>query len=253
VGAEFEAYLDRLRDTLVDRQGVLGLVLLGSTAERDRVDEWSDHDLVVITIEGEQEDMRQDLDWLPAHERIAFAVRETEHGLKVVYDDARVVELAVASLGELSTFRANRYEVVIDRADVADRMRSISLHPVEPADDLAAMRMFLTLVLIGTGRARRGEVLAGGQFVRAHATEHLLTVVRGRVAAPGLDRLDDLDPWRRVELVHPQLGAELGAAQASGVEECGRALLDVADRYLAPAWPDYPVDEVAVVRRRLGW
>ncbi|MCP4416424.1 MAG: hypothetical protein GY805_07370, partial [Chloroflexi bacterium] len=63
---EFEQYNEQLRQKLADDPRVLGLVALGSMAQQDfQPDEWSDHDFFVITIQGVQEDMRQDLSWLP--------------------------------------------------------------------------------------------------------------------------------------------------------------------------------------------
>lgn len=249
----FETFTQRLLDAVSARPEVLGLVLLGSTADRRRVDEWSDHDFFLITTEGAQERLRRDLDWLPDQDRIGFAARETAHGLKVVYVDGAVLEFAVASPAELSTFAANAYEVVLDRADVAERMRRVAAREVPATDDLVELRLFLALVLIGVGRDRRGEHLVVGQFLRAHATGHLLAVLRHRLPASGPDVTDDLDAWRRFEQAYPAAGAEVVAAHARAVEDCGRALLAVADRYLAPGWPDYPVSEVALVRRRLGW
>ena len=40
---------------------------------------------------------------------------QTEHGLKIAYGDGHVLEFAVASPDELSTFKASVYEVVLDR------------------------------------------------------------------------------------------------------------------------------------------
>ncbi|QOD92973.1 hypothetical protein [Chryseoglobus sp. 28M-23] len=44
----FEQYLWTVRDRLARDDRILGLVGMGSTAERHRVDEWSDHDLALV-------------------------------------------------------------------------------------------------------------------------------------------------------------------------------------------------------------
>ena len=54
-----------------------------------------------MTEDAEAEPMRTTLDWLPDHPRIAICVRETAHGLKVVYDSAHVLEFAVFTRLEL--------------------------------------------------------------------------------------------------------------------------------------------------------
>ena len=50
--AKFLAFSAALADNLSARSEVIGLVLVGSTADTKRVDEWSDHDFFVFTQEG---------------------------------------------------------------------------------------------------------------------------------------------------------------------------------------------------------
>jgi hypothetical protein len=238
----FDSYLHELLESCSGHPQITGLVLMGSTADRARVDEWSDHDFAVITSPESVEELRGDLVWLPRHERIVASAREHHDGFKVIYDDGSVIEFAVTDLAGLSTFYANVWEVAYGGAAVTDVMESVAAKPV-PASGSAAV--FLTALLVGVGRARRGEVLSGGASVRGLALEHLLVLLR---AEPLDARLDDLDPHRRFELVHPALGAELGRTQELPVEECARAMLAIAERELA-----LPAAAVAAVRARLGW
>lgn len=257
VQARFEDYTRRLVESIAGREEVEGLVVLGSTAALDRVDEWSDHDFYLVVREGDQEAFRQQLDWLPDPAEIAIAVRETEHGLKVVYRDGHVLEFAVASGAEISTFGGSPYAVLLDRADVATRMAAAPTTPppAEP-DALREFRLFLSLVLIGVGRARRGEELAGGQLVRTYAVERLLTVLRHQLEAQsqGADAEPDaFNVFRRFEAAFPEVGQALGEALAQPVDDCGARLLGIAESWLAPRWRDYPAAEVAVIRARLGY
>lgn len=48
----FEDYLESVRARLATDTRVVGLVGMGSTAERWRVDEWSDHDLAIIVTQA---------------------------------------------------------------------------------------------------------------------------------------------------------------------------------------------------------
>jgi hypothetical protein len=207
-------FSEELRSTLSARSDAVGLVLVGSTADPGRRDEWSDHDFFVITEDDAQEAMRNDLRWLPASDTIAISVRETAHGLKVVYDDGHVLEFAVFSLAELAETTANSYEVALDKGGVAEAMLAVAAKPKASAthDDERDLKLFLTLILIGVGRARRGEVLVGGQFVRSYALHHLLPVLTHRLPSDEKHRLDDLDVFRRLEFVFPELGARRGAA-----------------------------------------
>ena len=251
----FERYTEELVRSVAAHAEVLGLVLVGSTADVSRVDEWSDHDFFLVTVDGAQERFRQDLGWLPGADRLALRVRETEHGLKAVYDDGRVVEFAVFSVAELSLAEANSYRVAVDCADVAQAMATIAGRPkpshVVDVDREAAL--FLSLLLIGVGRARRGEVLAAGQHIRSHALAHLLMLWRALLPEPGVERLDDLDVFRRFELVYPEVGARIGGILAADPETSARGLLTLAEEGLAGRWPQWPGAAADVLRRRLGW
>lgn len=256
VRARFEEYTRRLVRSVAARDDVEGLVLLGSTAEPERVDEWSDHDFYLVVREGTQERFRTGLEWLPDAALIAFAVRETAHGLKVVLRDGHMLEFAVASPAEVATFAGSPYVVALDRADVATRMAAApTAPPAAGVDVLREFRLFLATLLIGTGRARRGEELAGGQLVRGAAVEHLARVLSALLAPPASAAAAVSDPFnalRRFEQAHPEAGEALGDALARPVVPCAGRLLDVVEEHLAPVWDGYPAAEVAVVRRVLG-
>ena len=66
--SRFIKYSDSLTDSCDNNPKIIGLVLVGSTAETERVDEWSDHDFFVITESGDQEALRENLEWLPSSE-----------------------------------------------------------------------------------------------------------------------------------------------------------------------------------------
>lgn len=256
--ATFDTYLARLVAGLDARSDVTGLVLAGSTADRDRVDEWSDHDfLVVADSEANAERLRRELDWLPDAERIVLRPREGVHGLKVVYDDGHVLEFAVFAPGELSLAIANAYEVAIDRGGIAETMMDAARKP-RPGHEATVRdraELFLALLLIGVGRHRRGEVLTAGQFVRSHALAHLIALHRA-VSAERPEqtaRLDDLDGYRRLELVHPQFAAAVAAAIETDPESAARALLVLAETGPVGADARWPREGASTVRTRLGW
>ncbi|MDO9590397.1 MAG: hypothetical protein Q7J04_04580 [Microcella sp.] len=254
----FDAYLTRLVNNLDARREVTGLVLAGSTADRDRVDEWSDHDFLVIADnEGAAESMRSDLGWLPDCERIVLRPREGAHGLKVVYDDGHVLEFAVFAPGELSLAIANAYEVAIDRGGIAETMRDAARKP-RPGHETSVRdhaELFLALLLIGVGRHRRGETLTAGQFVRSHALAHLVALHRAIVGEQPHQTalLDDLDVYRRLELVHPSFAVDAARALEHDPETAARRLLELAEGGLIAADSTWPHDGARAVRERLGW
>jgi predicted nucleotidyltransferase len=264
--------VDTLVATVRDDPDVLGVVLLGSAADTARADEWSDVDLFLVVPDGRQDRYREDLSWLPDHERIVLVARETQHGRAVVFDDGRLVELAVASPREIAAdFRASQWRVAFDRGGVAEAVAAIAVSPPAAPDRERAGRALAMLcgrMLVGVGRARRGEVVSAGEMVRSLAVADLLVALRElrspatpaelapsqpddapRVARGGLD---PLDVRRRVERAYPRQAAALAGACRLDVEPCARRLLDLAEEWFA-AEPQWPAAGVAAVRQRLGW
>lgn len=238
----YTRFIESLTANLEARDEVVGLVLVGSTAARERQDEWSDHDFFVVTEDAAAEQMRTTLDWLPDHLTIALAVRETAHGLKVVYNSAHVLEFAIFTRLELANAGANSYEVALDRGGIAEAMVALAARPRPQPDDARNLGLFIAHLLIGVGRARRGETLVAGQAIRSYAVDRFLTILAHRNPDP---RLDDLDPFRRVEKVFPNLG--LDAALSQPPEAAARAVLAIAERELGP------IAGADVLRTRLGW
>jgi hypothetical protein len=246
----FDTYTARLVESVSGDPDVLGLVLAGSGAEPERIDEWSDHDFFLVVRE-KAEPWRQSLDWLPDHERIVLAPRETEHGLKVIYDDGHVLEFAVATLDEMQNWAANMAAVVFDRGGVQELVTGMLERTVPATEqDAADIQLFLSHLLI---RARRGELLAAGVAIRGHAVRHLLPVWRHRVTPQTGATSDSLDPNRRFEAAYPDAAAELADALAQRPEFAARALLDLAERTLAADWAAWPADGVRAIRERLDW
>jgi hypothetical protein len=242
----YAALTQALHDRLAGDARVLGLVALGSMAQRDyQPDRWSDHDFFVVTQPGEQAGMRADLSWLPEASRIALAYQETAHGLKVIYENGHLLEFAVFDPDELTVVKVNRYRVLFDRADIAERLAAAASFTersgeTQAADDMRELGTFLANLLVGVGRHRRGEMMSGRQFVAGYALGHLLTLLARHVPAPEHSLLDTLDPTRRFERVYPALGAEINAALRLDTDAAARALLELALRELQPRIAEFP-------------
>jgi hypothetical protein len=253
VRARFLRYLDDLAEIAAARDDVQGLVAFGSTADRSRVDEWSDHDFAWITTAGAQDRYRHDLSWLPGHERIALSVVEHHGGVKVVYDDGRRLEFGIADVDAFSTWAGAPAEVLVGDAAVRDATaKVVARRPDGDIDATRELRLMLTQIHSGVGRARRGETLSGSGLVRFEAVNHLARALAARLPADTA-RLDPLDPRRRFDLVHPELGERLEAATRLPVEQTARALVDLAEEQLATGWEEFPHAGVAAIRARMGW
>jgi hypothetical protein len=232
----YHAFTAELTDRLAARLEVLGLVAVGSMASGP--DAYSDHDFLVIAEDEAAESVRQDTSWLPGSDRLVLHFRETAHGSKGVYDDGHLIEYAVFTLDEIALARLNRTRVLFDRADVADRIAAaVAATPsqvdAEAKPDEWLEGQFLTALLVGVQRHRRGEHTSALDFVHHVALSHLLTLLARRSPAQRPDARDDLNPFRRVELAYPAVGAQLAQLFGTGdLEEVARGLLELAAREL---------------------
>ena len=228
--SEHRAFTEAVRARLASDPDVLGLVGLGSTSGLPpSPDQFSDHDLFVVTRPGAQERFRRQLGWLvPPPGEVAVALRETAHGVKALLESGHLVEFAAFDLEELALARVNRYTVLLDRADVAarlERVRQATVAAAAPPADLDwHAGQFLTTLVIGANRAARGERLSGHQLVRVAALGHLVTLLRAGLPPESGRLLDDLDPFRRLERALPEAAAQLdGALRLAGGRRGRRA------------------------------
>ncbi|MFZ1395360.1 MAG: hypothetical protein WAS33_00585 [Candidatus Promineifilaceae bacterium] len=251
--ADYNQFTTELRQKLDDDPRVLGLIALGSMAQQDtQPDDWSDHDFFVVTIHGVQEDMRQDLSWLPRQADLVFHFRETEHGIKALYRGGHLLEFAVFNEDELQMARLNRYRVLLDKAGLAPRLAELALSTqdfVEHGRSDAHKRFaeFLMNIFVGVGRQARGEALSARQFIKTYALTHLLHLLAESAPTDNPQLLDNLDPFRRFEQVYPALGAQLNQILAQDTLPAAQNLLQLATVQLRPYlnhFPETAVNEV---------
>jgi len=249
---EYRAFTRELTERLDADERAIGLVAVGSMADRDYApDEWSDHDFFVITPPGGQEELRNDLSWLPDVDRIALSVRETDHGLLVIYDDGHLLEFAVFDAEEIALAGVNRYRVLLDRGGIEERVEHVAASPREPRDDLFLFGKTVTAALVAGGRGRRGETLSAA-FLVTWATTYLTRLLIRTLPADNASLLDGFDSLRRFESAYPVLGAELAAIVRLDPAAGGPALLDLLERELRPLRPELPWDAVDAVRSRFS-
>lgn len=230
------AFVTALLKRLDADPDVLGLVLLGSSSgEPPGPDEFSDHDLFVVTRSGAQERFRNDLGWLPNAADLVLSFRETAHGVRALDRSGHVVEFAVFDLDELDLARVNRYSVPLDKADVRERVRRVqqTTAALQPPDPRWLAGQFLTELAVGAMRYGRGERTSAHLRVRAQAVQHLLGLARLRATADQRGRLDALDVSRRVESVLPEVARAIESAVRAPIPAAIRALLALGQR-LAP-------------------
>jgi lincosamide nucleotidyltransferase B/F len=252
--ADYQRFTDALTDRLSHYGDVLALVALGSMAARDHLpDRFSDHDFFVIVRPGAQSWYRENLQWLPEHERIVFAFQETAHGMKVLYDDRHLLELAVFDPDELRLARINRYRVLFDRVNLTPTLEQLAARETSsPAVDIRYQSgQLLTHLLVGLWRYRRGERLSAFRFLREFALQDLVQLTHALAIADRPDLSDNLDPTRRFEWVYPAVGNELALALEQPLLAGASLFLDCFER-VTSSRTDVPHQVVAMVREELA-
>jgi hypothetical protein len=251
----YNEYTQELTDRLEPDPRVLALIALGSMAEADLRDEYSDHDFWLVVAAGTESHFLSDLSWLPriAAEPLAV-IRFGNRGASILHSDRHVTEFAVLTEGSLEDQPTDRYAILLDRLGLehmlptlvanARARRAATDHWPDAVGNLALV------VWTGVARHHRGELLASQKYLRYHAVQCILNI------AQAADLLSDaatnfLDPWRRLERINPRLASELLASFEQPALTAARTLLDVADAQLRPHTVDQAWAAIDTVRQWL--
>src|SRR5688572_25178514 len=190
--AEFDNYTERLRTSLESVREVLGLVVLGSTADSALRDEWSDHDFWIITEVGKQDALLEDLSWLPDYQNIAITVKHLPHGRTIIFRNRHKVEFAIFDATEVASGKVDRYRVLIDRDRIAEVMAAIHDDTQRQAEARPDALDNLCVVLWSAcKRHMRGELLSARQYLDGFAIDRLLSLISN--TEPGDKSKDVLD------------------------------------------------------------
>jgi hypothetical protein len=247
--AQFDNYTEQLRTSLESVREVLGLVVLGSTADSTLRDEWSDHDFWIITEVGKQDALLEDLSWLPDYENIAITVKHLPHGRTIIFRNRHKVEFAIFDATEVGAGKVDRYRVLIDRNRIAELVAAIHDETRRQAQTKPdALENLCVVLWSACERHMRGELLSARQYLDGFAIDRLLSLISNTEPR---DKIKDvLDARRRVEQRSPKLAAELMAVRAQPVPQAALELLEIAERELKPKVPTLAWDKVTMVR---GW
>ncbi len=245
----YQAFTDRLCANADADPHVLGVVALGSMADAARRDRWSDHDFFWIVESGLQEGYRRDLSWLPDAGAVVMALRETAHGLKVLFADGHLIEFAVFDPDEIALARVNDAVILRDHADIAARIDAVRARSGNGAfDPLHGVQTILGVLQVGVGRYARGERVTASRFIKGFAFEQLIPLLSAVVPPSQPEALDNLDPFRRFERRYPALGAEIDRLLSADGVTCAAGWLDILEREIAPRMVDFPTAALAAVR-----
>ncbi|HEX7772787.1 MAG TPA: hypothetical protein VF435_10240 [Pyrinomonadaceae bacterium] len=247
--AQFDNYTERLRASLESVREVLGLVVLGSTADSTLRDQWSDHDFWIITEAGKQDVLLEDLSWLPDYENIAITVKHLPHGRTIIFRNRHKVEFAIFDVIEVSAGKVDRYRILIDRNRISELVAAVHDETRRQAQVKPdALENLCVVLWSACERHLRGELFSARQYLDGFAIDRLLSLISN--TEPGNERKDVLDARRRLEQRSPQLAAELVALRDLPVPRAALQLLEIAERELKPKAPTLAWEKVTMVR---GW
>ena len=247
--AAFDVYTHRLIAWARGDDRVLGVLLLGSGADRARIDAWSDHDIAVIAHPEAVEELRGTTAWIPDAQSLVAVGREWHDGFKALFSDGRVIEYAVTDLAGLAAFPIAAAHIAYDAGGVVDAVgqaRALT-RPRSVSDAPATAAVLLVQLVVGVGRLRRGERLSGANVIRSEAAASLIDLIV-QVRHPGRARPDPFDVWRRFEHVEPEAAAALDAVLARPAEEAALGILSLAEALLEKAWAGGPAAGARAVR-----
>jgi len=254
---EYNAFTNTLLDNLEADPRVLGLIAVGSMAQRDtRPDEWSDHDFFVVVPPGLQEQLRTEVDWIPDRRSVIFQFRETAHGVKVLYEQGHMIEFAVFDPDELYLARVNQFRILLDRSDLARRMEEISTATSEWSrsrlqDNDYLLGQILTGILVAHGRWVRGEKLSARACLINQVVPQVVRMLVKYRLADAPEVLDNIDPLRRFELGYGTLGTTLNHLLDQPLPAAASGLLEFVEEELAGDLWRFRDDAWNVVRERI--
>ncbi len=257
----YQALTAALTAWATDESSVIALVAVGSTAGVSREpDEWSDHDILVITTDGAADSLLDDLTWLPDAHRITVHFVETDRGRSLIYDDGHLIELAVFDESDLGDFPLNVHRVLVGADHVEERLAAITKQTAErveaeDAEGTTRYHRFVKELVIGLGRYGRGETLSANQRIRGPAMTDLLSLIGSFLPSDQAQNRDNLDPHRRFEQAHPFYASRLNQALEKPIPELADDMLRVAEEALVghvPAATPESIGAMRAVRARLG-
>lgn len=196
--------LNQLAESLKKRTDCLGLLALGSCAEQERLDEWSDLDYFVFVEKGSQSVYLSNLDWLKECAPLSFVFRNTKDGHKILWEDGVYAEYAVFEIDMMSDIPYSKGTFIFKR-DGVELLESSLLTMPNPYQTIEyATNEILTNLYVGLLRYHRGEVLSAFRLIQVHAIDWIIAMAHLVYPAQST-QVDLFSLERRIEQRHPEL------------------------------------------------
>lgn len=195
--------LERLGRRVAIFPQVLCLLGLGSMAEVNRMDEYSDIDFFLIVEAGFKKRFFESLDWLEV-ERIVYSFANTLDGYKILFEHGVYAEFAIFEPAELEQAGFSQGRIVYRRSDFDASLVTPKRPPTpwKPALN-HVVNEALTNLFVGLQREKRGEHASAFRFIQVYAA----TSIMHTFPALFLEQPVDVDPYgidRRIEFRFPE-------------------------------------------------
>lgn len=213
---DFDSYSASFVRALAAFDEVAGIAALGSTADPEIWDHWSDHDFAVVLQNGEPTRFLHDVTWMPEATRIAAAARHGGIYNVAVYNDGHKVEYLVCAEPAASSITVTKFCMLLDRGEIGKCIEdacSSTLAQQKAVADEAWNPVNLGIVIVTAAqRLQRGEVVSALSLIAA-AVDIALHVLAA--ASPLAASADPLDPRRRLEKLRPATAREIASILSS--------------------------------------
>lgn len=171
--------MDRLQDielSLNTRPEVLALVAVGSSANLERMDEYSDLDFFVVTQDTYKDAYIQDLSWLNSIMKPGFYFKNTKDGYKYFFEDGVYCEFAVFSESEFKEIGPQESRFVFNKNELS-LPPTTSIIKKDIPESSFLIGEILTNLYVGLSRFYRGEKLSSFKFIQVYAVDNLLSLL----------------------------------------------------------------------------
>jgi hypothetical protein len=237
----FEQYSAAFIQALAAFDNVAGVAALGSTADHEIQDAWSDHDFSVVLRDADADQFfLNDVSWMPEAKRIIASARHGGIYNVVIYDDGHKVEYLVCNERSASSITVTKFCILLDRSDVGrciEEARVLTLARQQAAVEQACDPINVAIVVLTAAqRLQRGELLSAMSLLAA-AIDMVLHML-AKISPTGA-LTDPLEPRRRFEQSQPNLTKWILEILTSSRENAIANLLMFVDVNVRPKTPSW--------------
>ncbi|WP_436520647.1 hypothetical protein [Actinoplanes sp. HUAS TT8] len=196
--------LDEIAAHVATRDDTIALLGLGSAgAQRGRLDDHSDLDLLLVVADGATSRYAGDPGWLAGTVPVVWSFAHERHGRKALLADGILVEYGVVTVAELRRVPFRGARPVWRRADAPPGLTESDAPVPRPPFDTVEFHLneALANLYVGLHRDLRGEHLSAARFIQGHAVDRVIALLRLNEGEPPYR--DVFDDSRRVERTYP--------------------------------------------------